>query len=126
MSIFPRHVSLSSLARATAGLCGAAMLLAAPAGAQASELTAQLVTSFQAMCMADPLDFAKSDQKAVDQHFSLQQNMSMQPDESGFYTRSKSYGATAATPYELVLNDTHGPKGDFKSCGIRADADAAD
>ena len=103
------------------------MLLAAPAGAQASESAAQILASFQALCMADPLDFAKNDQKATEQHFMLAQNMSSQPDESGFYTRSKSYGVTAVPPYELVLNDTHGPRGDFKSCGIRAsDADISD
>lgn len=102
------------------------MLLAATSGAQANETSAQLMTSFQAMCMTDPLDFAKSGQKAVEQQFSLQQNMNREPDESGFYTRSRSYAAVAAAPYELVLNDTHGPKGDFKSCGIRADVDAAD
>ena len=103
------------------------MLLAMCAGARAGESSAQLLTAFQTLCMATPLDFAKSDQMAVEKQFSLQQNMSMQPDESGFYTRSKSYSAVAATPYELVINDTHGPKGDFKSCGIRAnEADAAD
>jgi hypothetical protein len=103
------------------------MLLAMCVGAQAGESSAQLLTAFQTLCMAEPLDFAKTDQKAVEMQFSLQQNMSSQPDESGFYTHSKSYSAVAATPYELVLNDTHGPKGDFKSCGIRAtEADAAD
>jgi hypothetical protein len=122
-----RRVISSSLIRVSAGLCGAAMLLAMGAGAQAGESSAQLLTAFQTLCMAAPLDFAKSDQKAVEMQFSLQQNMSSQPDESGFYTRSKSYGAVASPPYELVLNDTHGPKGDFKSCGIRAnEADAAD
>ena len=87
----------------------------------------QLLAAFQTMCMTEPLDFAKNDQKAIEMQYSLQQNMSSQPDESGFYTRSKSYGIVAAAPYELVISDTHGPKGDFKSCGIRAsEADAAD
>jgi hypothetical protein len=127
MSVSDRRATSSSLVRVSAGLCGAAMLLAMCAGAQAGESSAQLLTAFQTLCMAVPLDFAKTDQKAVEMQFSLQQNMSSQPDESGFYTRSKSYSAVAATPYELVLNDTHGPKGDFKSCGIRAtEADAAD
>jgi len=127
MSFSDRRLQLSSFVRVSIGLCGAALLLAAPAGARASESSAQLLASFQALCMADPLDFAKNDQKATEQHFMLAQNMSSQPDESGFYTRSKSYGVTAVPPYELVLNDTHGPRGDFKSCGIRAsDADISD
>jgi hypothetical protein len=121
-----RRASLNFV-RATLAACGAAVLLAVPVSARASESAAQILASFQTLCMADQLDFAKSDQKAVEQHFMLSQNMSSQPDESGYYTRSKSYGVMAAPPYELVLNDTHGPRGDFKSCGIRAnEADAAD
>jgi hypothetical protein len=127
MSISDRRIPLSSFVRVSTALCGAALLLAAPVSAQASESAAQILASFQTLCMADQLDYAKSDQRAIDQHFMLSQNMSTQPDESGFYTRSKSYGVMAAPPYELVLNDTHGPRGDFKSCGIRAnEADAAD
>ena len=84
MSFSDRRLQLSSFVRVSIGLCGAALLLAAPAGARASESSAQLLASFQALCMADPLDFAKNDQKATEQHFMLAQNMSSQPDESGF------------------------------------------
>jgi hypothetical protein len=127
MSASDRRNTSSILVRLSAGLGGAVLLLATCATAQAGESSAQLLTAFQTLCMTEPLDYAKNDQKAVEMQFSLQQNMSSQPDESGFYTRSKSYGAVAAPPYELVINDTHGPKGDFKSCGIRAsEADAAD
>ncbi|MET0678356.1 MAG: hypothetical protein ABW175_21360 [Bradyrhizobium sp.] len=122
-----RSATSRTLVRLSAGLCGAVVLVATCAAARAGESSAQLLTAFQTLCMEVPLDFARSDQKAVEMQFSLQQNMSSQSDESGFYTRSKSYGAIAAPPYELVLNDTHGPKGDFKSCGIRAnEADATD
>ncbi|HEU0150123.1 MAG TPA: hypothetical protein VFR21_24995 [Bradyrhizobium sp.] len=126
MPVSDRRVASSTLAHLSAGLCGAVVLLATCATARAGESSVQLLTAFQTLCMTEPLDFAKNDLKAIEMQFSLQQNMSSQPDESGFYTRSKSYGAIAA-PYELVINDTHGPKGDFKSCGIRAnEADAAD
>src|SRR5262249_20383435 len=120
MSFSDRRIPLSSLVRVSTLLCGAALLLAVPVSAQASESAAQILASFQTLCRAEPLDSAKSDKKAVEQHFMLAQNMAAQPDESGYYTRSKSYGVMAAPPYELVLNDTHGPRGDFKSCGIRA------
>jgi hypothetical protein len=126
MPISHRRFPSISFARLSTGLCSATLLFAAAASAHASEGSAQLLTAFQSLCMADPLDYAKNDQKAIEQHFMVSQNMNREPDDSGFYTRSKSYTAAAAVPYELVLNDTHGPKGDFKSCGIRAEADAAD
>jgi hypothetical protein len=127
MSVSDRHASRSALARAAAGVCGLAVLLAVTNSAQASESAAQLVGSFQTLCMAEPLDFARSDQKAKDLNLSLQQSMGGSPDESGYFSRSKSWTVMTGLPHELIATETHGPKGDFKSCGIRAnEMDAAD
>jgi hypothetical protein len=127
MSVSHRHVSITSFARASAGICGAIMLFALTSPAQASESGAQLAASFQALCLAEPLDFVSSEQKATQMQLSVQQAIGAPPDESGFYARSKSWGVVGAVPHEFIVSETHGPKGDFKSCGIRAaEADAAD
>jgi hypothetical protein len=127
MFISDRHASRPGFAAVSAGICGAAILFAVTSGAQASDSAAQLVASFQALCMAAPLDFARSEQKAVEMKLPLQQAMGAPPDESGFYAHSKSWTVVAAVPHEFIITDTHGPRGDFKSCGIRAtEADAAD
>jgi hypothetical protein len=127
MSVSDRHASITALARAAAGVGGLAMLLAVTTIAQASEIAAQLVSSFQTLCMAGPLDFARSDQKAVELQLPVQQSMGRSPDESGFFSRSKSWTVMGAMPHELIATETHGPNGDFKSCGIRAnEIDAAD
>jgi hypothetical protein len=127
MPVSDRHASITGFARASAGICGAAMLLTVTNSAQASESGAQLVASFQALCMAEPLDFVRSDQKATQMQLSVQQTIGAPPDESGFYARSKSWGVIAAVPHEFIVSETHGPRGDFKSCGIRAaEADTVD
>jgi hypothetical protein len=122
-----RHPEMARFARVSGGICGALMLLAVTSSAQASEGAAQLVASFQTLCMAQPLDFARSEQKAAAMQLSVQQALGAPADESGYYTRSKSWSVMAGVPHEFIVSDTHGPKGDFKSCGIRAtEADAAD
>jgi hypothetical protein len=127
MSVSDRHASRTALARAAAAVCGLALLLAVTNGAQASESAALLISSFQALCLAEPLDFARSDKKAAELQLSIQQSIGGTPDESGYFARSKSWTVMTAVPHELIVTETHGPKGDFKSCGIRAtEIDAAD
>jgi hypothetical protein len=127
MSFSNRFASKTGLVRASAGICGAVMVLAVTHGAQAGESSAQLVASFQSLCVVEPLDFVRSEQKAASMQLALGQATGAPPDESGFYTRSKSWSVIVTVPHEFIVSDTHGPKGDFKSCGIRAtEADAAD
>jgi hypothetical protein len=127
MSVSDRHASKTAVARAAAGVCALGMLLAVTNNAQASESAAQLVSSFQTLCLAEPLDFARSDKKATELQLSVQQSMGARPDESGYFAHSKSWTVMTAVPHELIVTETHGPKGDFKSCGIRAtEIDAAD
>ena len=129
MSAADRHLhnSHSHVSGLSAGLCGLMLMCAPASGAQAGESAAALVASFQTLCMAGPLDFAGSEQKAAAMQLSIQQSIGAPPDDSGYFSHSKSWTVIGVAPHEFVVSESHGPKGDFKSCGIRsADIDAAD
>lgn len=127
MSASDRPVRNLRRAHAAIG-CGAlAAFLSLASVAQAGEASVQLLASFQALCMAAPLDMAQSEKKAAELQLSLEQSIGGAPNEEGFYARTKSWSVVATTPHEFIVSDTHGPKGDMKSCAIRAlTADSAD
>lgn len=104
------------------------MLCALTGGAYAGDRAAQLVNSFQVMCMLEPLDFARSDAKAAAMKLPVRQDLHPQPDASGYFVHSKSWLLPLKSgPHEFTIAEAHGPSGDVKTCGIAApDVEAED
>jgi hypothetical protein len=104
------------------------MLCAFTGGAYAGDRAAQLVNSFQVMCMLDRLDFAMSDAKATAMKLPVRQDLHSPANPSGFFNRAKSWLLPLKSgAHEFVISETHGPAADIKSCGIGApDVDAED
>jgi hypothetical protein len=99
------------------GLCLCA--LAEEAGA--SERAAQLVNSFQIMCTLEPLDFARSESKAVAMRLPVRQDLRTPPNASGHLVRVKSWLLPLKSgPHEFSVTEGLGPKGEIKACGIAA------
>lgn len=105
-----------------------ATILALTNGASARERAAQLVNSFQVMCMLEPLDFARSDAKATAMKLPIRQDLHSPPNAAGYFNRAKSWLLPLKSgPHEFMIAEAHGPTADIKSCGIGAsDVDADD
>ncbi len=110
------------------GLYAGMMLCALTGGAYAGERAAQLVNSFQVMCLLEPLNFARSEQKATAMSLLVRQDLGSPPDASGYFAHAKSWLLPLESgPHEFTVAEAHGPKADVKTCGIMApDVDAAD
>ncbi|HEX8168180.1 MAG TPA: hypothetical protein VF601_20630 [Beijerinckiaceae bacterium] len=108
---------------------GLALVLCLLGGAgQAGERAASLVNSFAVMCALEPLDFARSDEKAAAMKLPVRKDLRTPPDASGHFIHSKSWLLPLKSgPHEFVVAEARGPKGDVKSCGIGApDVDGND
>jgi hypothetical protein len=89
--------------------------------AKASERAWTLVNSFQVMCTIEPLDFARSEERATAMRLPVRQELKTPPNPNGYFARSKSWLLPLKTgPHEFAVSEAHGPKGDVKSCGIGA------
>ena len=97
-------------------------------GAHASDRAAQLVNSFQVMCMIEPLNFERSEERATAMKLPVMQDTRSPPDASGYFVRVKSWLLPLTSgPHEFAVSEAHGPKADVKTCGISApDVDAED
>jgi hypothetical protein len=104
------------------------ILCALIGGAYAGERAVQLIKSFQLMCLLEPLNFARSEQKATVMHLPVRQDLRSPPDASGYFSPAKSWLLPLDSgPHEFTVAEAHGPKADVKTCGITApDVDAAD
>jgi|SRR5450759_2247816 hypothetical protein len=109
-------------------LCAGMILCALTCGAYAGERAAQLINSFQVMCLLEPLNFARSEQKATAMKLPVREDLGSPPDASGYFSRAKSWlSPLDSGPHEFTVAEAHGPKADVKTCGIMApDVDAAD
>jgi hypothetical protein len=103
-------------------------LCALTGAAYAGDRAAQLVNSFQVMCMLESLDFARSDAKATAMKLPVRQDVQPPPDSAGYFNHAKSWLLPLKSgPHEFMISETHGPKADIKACGIGApDVDADD
>ena len=107
-------------------LLWAGMFLAG--AAHADERAKQLVNSFMVMCMIEPIDFARSDQKATAMKLPVRKNVNPPEDQNGYFARAKTWLLPLKSgPHEFTVGEVRGPKGDIKSCGIGApDVNAAE
>jgi hypothetical protein len=95
--------------------------------AHASERAWTLVNSFQIMCTIEPLDFARSEERATAMRLPVRQDLNSPPNATGYFARSKSWLLPLKTgAHEFVVGEARGPKGDVKSCGIAAGDVATD
>jgi hypothetical protein len=104
------------------------MFCALTDGAYAGQRAAQLVNSFQVMCLLEPLNFARSEQKATAMKLPVREDLGSPPDASGYFSHAKSWLLSLESgPHEFTVAEAHGAKADVKTCGIMApDVDAAD
>jgi hypothetical protein len=104
------------------------MLCALTSGAHAGDRAAQLVNSFQVMCMLEPLDFARSDAKATAMKLPVRTDIRPPPDSAGHFNHAKTWLLPLKSgPHEFTIHETQGSNAHIKGCGIGApDVDADD
>ena len=103
-----------------------ALLLLVPAGrAAAQEADAALINTFETLCTHQPLSFDGIDRMAAAMQLTDHRHTG-EGAASGPFSRSKSWiFGLAATPHELVVAETNGPKGHVTTCGISAEHSSA-
>jgi hypothetical protein len=85
-------------------------LCALTGGAYAGERAVQLINSFQVMCLLEPLNFARSEQKATVMHLPVRQDLRSPPDASGYFSHAKSWLLPLGSgPHEFTVAEAHGP-----------------
>jgi hypothetical protein len=96
--------------------------------AHADERAKQLVNSFMVMCTLEPIDLARSDQKATAMQLPVRKNVNPPADQNGYFARAKTWLLPLKSgPHEFTVAEARGPSGDIKSCGIGApDVNAAE
>jgi hypothetical protein len=94
-----------------------ALSLVCAATANASERSADLISSFQSFCTPTP-DFAAVEVKAADMKLPSRRD-STSPAKPGEFGHVRSWVILLASgKHELVASQARGPKGDLDSCGI--------
>jgi hypothetical protein len=109
-------------------ICAGLLLSLTIVSADAGERSAHLINSFQVMCTIEPLNFARTEERATAMRLPVSEDKRSPPSAVGFSVRSKSWVLPLNSgPHDLAATEGTGPKGAIKGCGIAAaDADGTD